>query len=332
MSELEEKFVSRSMPRYPSLDGWRGISILCVLAAHQLPLGLKFWKLNSMSAALGMCLFFTLSGFLITSTLFYRSNIRHFLIRRFCRIIPLAWAFILIALPLVGAELNRYFPHFFFYANLPPFWLTHLTAHLWSVCVEMQFYIFIALLIGALGQRGLMLLPAFCFAVTANRIWHGVPISIETYYRVDEILVGACLALIYERRLGEKIPKFLGKINCYLLLLLLLISCHPQGSFLQYLRPYLAATLVGATLYQNNTRLGQLLTNRTLVYIATISYALYVIHPITIYGWLGSGDTIIRYSKRILSFLICFTLAHLSTFYYEKHWITWGKHLISQSK
>jgi peptidoglycan/LPS O-acetylase OafA/YrhL len=95
--------VVKSMPRYPVLDGWRGISILCVLAAHMLPLGPKSWQLNELFAPLGMCLFFTLSGFLITNTLIYRSNVRDFLIRRFCRILPLAWAFMLVALPLAGA-------------------------------------------------------------------------------------------------------------------------------------------------------------------------------------------------------------------------------------
>jgi peptidoglycan/LPS O-acetylase OafA/YrhL len=317
--------VVQSMLHYPILDGWRGVSILCVLAAHMLPLGPKSWHLNELIAPLGMALFFTLSGFLITNTLIYRSNVRDFLIRRFCRILPLAWAFMLVALPLATAPPAAYAAHFLFYANLPPFWLTPPTAHLWSLCVEMYFYLGIALIFAALRQRGLMLLPAFCLIFTAVRIWNGVPISIVTYYRVDEILSGACLSLILTNRLGEQLPRFLGWVNPYLLLGLLLLSCHSLLIPVNYLRPYFAAALVGSTLYQSEARMLRWLKTRTLVYLAGISYALYVIHPLTMYGWLGSGETMIKYAKRPLSFLLTFALAHLSTFYYEKRWIALGK-------
>lgn len=325
--------VAKSMPRYPVLDGWRGISILCVLAAHMLPLGPKSWQLNELFAPLGMCLFFTLSGFLITNTLIYRSIVRDFLIRRFCRILPLAWAFMLVALPLATATPSAYAAHFLFYANLPPFWLTPLTAHLWSLCIEMYFYLGIALIFAALGQRGLLiLLPALCLAVTATRIWQGIPISIITYYRVDEILSGACLALILVGRLGEYLPRFLGWVNPYMLLGLLLLSCHPALIPANYLRPYLAAALVGATLYQSEAKMLGWLKTRALIYLATVSYALYVIHPLTLHGWFESGGTIIKYGvKRPLSFLITFALAHLSTFYYEKHWIALGKRWTSKA-
>ena len=65
-----------------ALDGWRGLSILLVLAAHLLPLGPKPWKLNYSAGILGMALFFTLSGFLITRALLREQNVAAFLIRR----------------------------------------------------------------------------------------------------------------------------------------------------------------------------------------------------------------------------------------------------------
>jgi peptidoglycan/LPS O-acetylase OafA/YrhL len=74
------------------LDGWRGISILCVLAAHLLPLGPKAWQLNATAGPMGMALFFTLSGFLITHFLLNHAGVLDFLIRRFFRIVPLALA------------------------------------------------------------------------------------------------------------------------------------------------------------------------------------------------------------------------------------------------
>jgi len=65
------------------LDGWRGASILLVLAAHLLPLGSKDWALNHAAGVLGMALFFTLSGFLITTFLLEGQSLPEFLARRF---------------------------------------------------------------------------------------------------------------------------------------------------------------------------------------------------------------------------------------------------------
>lgn len=73
------------------LDGWRGISILLVLATHLLPLGPKAWRLNEMTGPMGMALFFTLSGFLITRFLQRDAGLIDFLSRRLFRIVPLAW-------------------------------------------------------------------------------------------------------------------------------------------------------------------------------------------------------------------------------------------------
>jgi peptidoglycan/LPS O-acetylase OafA/YrhL len=319
---------TRSADHLTSLDGWRGISILCVLAAHMLPLGPSSWRLNDMAGPLGMSLFFILSGFLITRTLIQRPNVNHFLIRRFCRILPLAFAFLLVALPLAAATPSDYLAHFLFYANLPPTWLTPLSGHFWSLCVEMQFYVAIALLFRLRGQKGLLLLPVLCVAVTLLRIYQGASYdAIFTYQRIDEILAGCCLALVFQSKSEGAIPRFLGWVNPYLVLGLLLIASHPFGGPIIYLRPYLAAILVGSTLYQTETKLFSWLKSSTLVYIAAISYALYLIHPLIVHSWLGSGETLVKYAKRPLVFLVTFALAHLSTNYYEKFWIDWGKRL-----
>ena len=124
-----------------ALDGWRGISILLVLAGHLFPLGPKYLNMNGCIATLGMAIFFTLSGFLITTTLLYRPSVVEFLVRRLCRIVPLAWLFTLIALTLAKVSFHYYVAQMLFFSNLPPYWLTDYTGHLWSLCVEMQFYI-----------------------------------------------------------------------------------------------------------------------------------------------------------------------------------------------
>ncbi len=326
LTSSREALIGRTqMARFPMLDGWRGISILAVLAAHMLPLGPKNLRLNEAAAVLGMCLFFNLSGFLITSALIHDPSVRNFIIRRLCRIVPLAWLYSLIVLPLAGVTASYYLATLFFYANLPPFWLTPLTGHLWSVCLEMQFYLLVAILFAFLGRTGLLLLAPTCVAITSLRIALHTQVSIVTWYRVDEILAGASLALAYNGMLGGWIRKILSTVNPWIFASFLLVACHSRGGPLNYLRPYLAAALVGTTIFQTNRQLTRRLQAAGLAYIGEISYALYVIHPLACYGWLGSGTRIAKYCKRPLSFALSFGLAHLSTRYYESRWIAWGK-------
>jgi peptidoglycan/LPS O-acetylase OafA/YrhL len=114
------------------------------------------------------------------------------------------------------------------------------------------------------------------------------------------------------------------------ILILLLISCHPESGMMNYFRPYLAATLVAITLYRPNLFLVKFLHLKVLVYLASISYALYVIHPLLAHTWLGSGETLEKYAKRPLLFVMLFILAHLSTFYYENYWITLAKRITTK--
>ena len=310
-----------------ALDGWRGISILCVLAAHLLPLGPKAWYLNEMVAPVGMALFFTLSGFLITRYLLERDSVLDFLIRRFFRIVPLAWVAMVIVLAMAAAPGSAYLPHFLFYANLPPQSLTEVGSHLWSLCVEVQFYAGIALVVSLLGRRGLYLLPIVCIAVTLHRVSAQAHIDIVTWRRVDEILAGGILAMAHLKQFGERPRQLLRWLNPYVFLVLLAVASHPASGFMNYLRPYFAALLVGSTLLHPPLRLGSLLESRALRYIATISFALYVIHHPLVFTWLGSGDTFARYLKRPLLFAATFGLAHVSTFYFEQRCIGFGKRL-----
>ena len=311
------------------LDGWRGMSILLVLACHLLPLGPKSLQLNAAAGVMGMAIFFTLSGFLITSFLLNHSSVTDFLIRRFFRIVPLAWLYMAVALYVMDSSPDFYVANFLFVANWPPMALGSVNGHLWSLCMEAQFYVTIALLVVLFRNKWVVMIPCLCIAVTLYRVMNDVHVAINTYYRIDEILTGCILAMIYHKGLGGALVKEPRKIwgVQVLLLLLFLVSCHPDGSFMNYLRPYLAAALVGSTLLNSSARINQLLNHRILFYIATISYALYVVHPLLADTWLGSGDTVVKYLKRPLLFAAIFLVAHISTFYYEKWWIAFGKTL-----
>ena len=323
-----------SESRSSVLDGWRGISIILVLLGHLFPLGPKYWQLNGTVAAAGMAIFFILSGFLITSLLLRNQNIKHFLIRRFLRIVPLAWLAIIISLLAFNANQQLYLPHLFFYVNLTPELLTNYTGHLWSLCVEMQFYVAIALLVGLFKQKAFWLLPLLALCVTLNRYANGIEMTITTYHRVDEILAGTILALI-NHSTYDQAKRLIAKLPVLIMFGFLLISTHPNSGLFNYLRPYIAMLMIGSTLFAShyqteNKWYTPLLSSRILFYLASISYALYVIHGILSNTWLGEGERLEKYLKRPLLLAITFVLAHLSTFYYEKYWINLGKKLTSK--
>jgi len=289
--------------------------------------------MNSAVATSGMVIFFILSGFLITTILLRDQNIFRFLVRRFLRIIPLAWLVITITFLFLTVDRSTYLSHFFFYANWPPMSFTKATSHLWSLCVEMQFYVGIAILVATLKTRAFIVIPVLCVMVTLYRYYSGVEIAINTYFRIDEILAGCILALLYNSNsYSATFTRFFSTLNPVYIFPLLLISAHPDADWVNYFRPYIAMLLIGATLYsKDEIWLNQLLASRFLFYIASISFALYVVHVGLRETWLGEGDTIEKYAKRPLLFIATFALAHLSTFYYEKHWINLGKRLTKKN-
>lgn len=315
------------------LDFWRALSILLVLGAHLLPLGPARWEMNAAAGASGMAMFFTLSGFLITRFLIEDGNLRRFLIRRILRIVPLAWLGMTAALLVAGGTSAQYLGSMLFYANLPPFFLLPAGGHFWSLCLEVQFYFGVALLVALGGQRALLLLPLICLAITGLRIGNGQYINITTWFRIDEILAGATLALIYEGWLGDRARRLIRWRGAILLFPLLLASGAPWSGPLAYLRPYVAALMIGASLHHVPSWLATLSRSRPIVYVAQTSYALYVVHGILGSTWLGTGDTkLVKYAKRPLFLAVTFALAHLSTFHYERYWISLARRLTRREK
>jgi peptidoglycan/LPS O-acetylase OafA/YrhL len=300
------------------LDGWRASSILLVLAGHWFPIGPASWLLNLAVSNTGMVMFFTLSGFLITNFLYRRPSVVDFLLRRLFRIVPLAWLYCAVVLLWVGADLQMWLAHLLFYVNVPPFFKTPPTDHLWSLCVELHFYIGVALLVGLLGKRALWSLPVLCVGVTAWRVINGEVLSNQTEFRLDEILAGATVALAYQRW-GEK--AFRRPPAAMLLIALtsvLLVACgHSDFDMLQYARPYVAGLLLVLVLSDPASMLGRLLQGRVLAYVAKISFAVYVLHGGLAQTWLGGGERLEKYLKRPLLVAVTWALAHLSTFTFE---------------
>ncbi len=320
----------------PELDGFRALSILAVLAAHMLPLGPSEWQLNSVAGHMGMSIFFCLSGFLITQFLWMRPDIPTFLARRFARIAPLILLASTIFCLLVEFRpesfiaINLYFFNYADYAIFPGL------SPLWSVAMEMQFYVGIAFLVLVLRDRAFLILPFIALLVTGFRIYNGEFSTIRTHGRVDEILAGCLLALVWVNQTeawARRITRVLGKLF-YPMLALWALSCWPEAHVMGYARPYLSAGLVSAILFSDTKGpWHRFLSTRTLAYIATISFALYVWHSPFRVGWFEGTDAVDRYLiKRPLGLLASFALAHLSTFYFEKPVTDWVRRRTGRRK
>jgi peptidoglycan/LPS O-acetylase OafA/YrhL len=302
--------------RLPALDGLRAASILLVLAGHLLPLGPKTWQLNATATVAGMALFFALSGFLIVRFLAEGMALSDFAVRRLARIVPLAWTAMLALWLWNGGDLLA---NLLFIANLPPARLMHGGEHLWSLCVEVQFYAAAGLLCLWPRRTALRLIPVLALTVTALRVIEGQTVSIVTWHRLDEILAGGTIALAFCGALGEPAGAWLKRVPMWVAVLALLACSHPESGVLLYLRPYSGALVLGSVIFNLDRYSERLLVNRPAAYIAEISYALYVVHGAVMVTWLGNGSSsTVKYLKRPLLFALTFGLAHLSTFCLER--------------
>ncbi len=96
---------------------------------------------------------------------------------------------------------------------------------------------------------------------------------------------------------------------------------HPLAGKFECLRSYATALLLVVVINYGAANSTRVFVSTPMRYIARISYALYVIHPLTAYGWMSEGGMLIKYLlKRPISLVVTFACAHLSTFYWERPW------------
>jgi peptidoglycan/LPS O-acetylase OafA/YrhL len=238
--------VERSQRYVPGLDGLRAIAVICVIAYHIN----VHWAQGGM---LGVGVFFTLSGYLITDLLLehYRRHgdlgLGQFWIRRARRLLPalflmLAVVSVWVALfhtSLLGDVRRQVISGAFYFAN----WSTIATHgsyfsrfaaplpldHLWSLSIEEQFYLVWpwVLLLGIyfLRSRGGLLLMILAgtvvSAVLMGNLFHTGTFDPTRVYegtdtRAFELLVGAGLAVIRP----TTFPRFRSRIPLRRVLLL----------------------------------------------------------------------------------------------------------------
>lgn len=318
--------LGHGMAHVAALDGVRAASILLVLMAHTLPLGPAAWEFNGMAGRMGMALFFCLSGFLIVSMLWRDPDVPAFLAKRVMRIVPALALYLGVLVLFFGLPVNSFVLNLLFLSN---YWTDGLlggpVGHLWSLCVEMHFYLAIALAVAIGGRLAVWLVVPAALVVTGLRIDLGIVSNINTHLRADEILVGGWLALAAMHR-GEALRRLLAPPRRAAVAILVLaglfaLSSHDRGGIVTAFRPYLAMALVGAVMHCRLRPLLAVLESAPARYVASISYALYIWHPLMIHGVMNSGSTLERYLvKRPASWALTWAAAHLSTRHWEAPW------------
>lgn len=263
----------RQLGRLPALDGLRGVAILLVLAGH----GLQHYEVGP-AAAVGVTLFFALSGYLITGILLDRPPLTTFYARRFTRLaLPLV-VMVLTILALgrvpwthaVGALTwtQNYVEYHF---DTAPFGVT------WSLGVEEQFYLAWPLILMAIPRRHLGRALAVLFVtLTAWRLWRAFGGDLLQSYTSVECAGTAMVAGAYVRARDVRLSMRWASATVGTLVGLVAATSVLGGVAWLALPIFAAAPC--AALVASAESLRTWLTRPWLVWFGLVSYSLYLWH------------------------------------------------------
>jgi len=339
----ENKSTIKSKYR-PEIDGFRAFAVVTVIINH-------FNQEILPKGYLGVDIFFVISGFVITSSLYQRPSknfkdfISGFYERRIKRLIPALSVFILIssiAICLFNPEpqfsLRTGLSSLFGFSNL--YLLKNSTdyfgevekfnmfTHTWSLGVEEQFYIIFPFLIWFSGfgrqtkysSRNLFLIVGAFATTSLIGFFYLYPINQSAAYflmptRFWEMAVGCLTFITFQKR--KSIEDFLENIPPILLLTLIIgVMYFPLlgGKEATFAIVFLSSIFIAAL--KKGTRIFAFFTNPKIIYIGLISYSLYLWHwsVLTISRWTIG----IHWWSVPFQVTIIFCLAFVSYKYIEK--------------
>jgi len=270
------------------LDGWRGVAILLVLADHYRALLLHWFPgfpLDGIGQH-GVNIFFVLSGYLITSKLLENdASLWQFYVRRFFRLMPVAWTYLLF-LAVMSAWLHMHFlthlkASLFFYRNFIEGDPGN-TGHFWSLSIEEQFYfVWPWVLLLCKRKRAFWVAVAGAAGVAIYRFamwsrYNHVGPNFMTQVRADALLVGCALAILMADPRWYQVASRWSRI-LILPSLAVLLYCIRRYTWLPPLAESLAtAALIAASVQWPRSMFSRVLSFRPLAALGLISYSVYV--------------------------------------------------------
>jgi peptidoglycan/LPS O-acetylase OafA/YrhL len=289
----------------PSLDGWRAIAILGVLAVHDVPIrigGHSLQRLQSYGGE-GVMLFFAISGVLICSRIFEeealtgRFHLKAFYVRRVFRIQPAALVYLAaIGLLTVCGILHEQWKYWlgalFLYQNFlyRPDTTTMLhgffTGHFWTLAVEEHFYLLISLLLFFVKRRRI---AVFIVLLAAIKIMHKIgmhytsePLIRRTYWQIQMLLFPSFAALLLrEAKVRAMVVRWL-RPGLVVVVTAALMTCawiYSPPTFTTILM-YSFTFLVVATMLHPKSWSTRALEWTPLRFIGRISYSIYLWHAL----------------------------------------------------
>lgn len=350
---------------FPNLNGIRFIAALIVIIHHIEQFKFMFglnncWETSLVMQSigkLGVILFFTLSGFLITYLLLVEEkqvgkiDIKQFYIRRILRIWPLYFLIFFLAFFVLNninffnlpneSALNAsssitfvlfvcFLSNIFlaFYGALP------FASQSWSVATEEQFYLIWPWVLKFSKSKLLSLILVIVVVCGVNiflmtNLSNSLPfkqelLSFWKMFNIDCMATGGIFA--YFLFTGAKILKYVMNVYVFYFALLSMIILLAFKIYIPIFTTYfnydIWALLFGLVIlnFSSAKNLGISLENKVFNYLGKISYGLYMYHSIAI---LISIKVLILFStaNNILIFItslgITILMAHLSYFYFE---------------
>ena len=302
---MSARVPATSAKRIPSLDGLRALSISLVLIGH-LQGTRYFLSATTLQPLgdlgnLGVRVFFIISGFLITHLLLREQantgsiSLRAFYARRFLRIFPAFYVFVVITwlLAIMGiVQLDRSdLLHAVTY-TMNYHETEHFTVrHLWSLSVEEQFYVLWPVTLVILGvTRSSRVLVATLVAVPILRIaifgrFPGSEEAIRTWFQTvcDALATGCLLAIVlptvahaawWHRLVRSRLLIFLPAA----IVIANLQGNHPKVFWLVCI-PFMnvaIALLIARYVQCSDLPAGRVLNSKPFVAVGVASYSLYL--------------------------------------------------------
>jgi len=269
--------------RWPMLDGLRGIAILLVLGSHV--------GMGGNGGAVGVTLFFVLSGFLITNLLVIELEdkgsiqLGRFYFRRAYRLLPALFLYLvgagLIAIAFgrsLGWVWKETWPPLLYVANYSQILMTELEMNwqTWSLAVEEHFYLVWPLLLFLIPSgRRLRLLGV---GVLVLAVWSGFTSFVDSdwgYSSTDAnayALAAGCLVAVTRReKPAIRFPRWSPVLG---VVLLAAATAIPTHAIRQPIVVAIAALTVWACVAVQASVVGA----RPLRFVGRISYGLYLWH------------------------------------------------------
>lgn len=274
------------MKRIPSLDGLRAISVVFVMLSHMSKSG-HAPRVFYYFAALGVNIFFAISGYLITSILLNERertssiNLREFYIRRAYRIFPAAFAFMAIAALLFWPQFRWYdlAAAALYVANydLRRPWVF---GHLWSLSIEEQFYLLWPTILKRYYRHRVAIVAGVMLFAP---VWSAVAIHYKAGWGAwafpavaDHLAVGCLLALLAHRLPTVKPSWALAMAIAVIGIQVLPARTAWQTMLMLFiLRPVYCVSIAGVILHVVQ-RPYRLLNWAPIVWLGQISYSLYL--------------------------------------------------------